>query len=61
MKLTAREQEVVQLVVQGKGNQAIAGALGITPNTVKMYLDKIYRKLGVPNRTGLAVWAAKRK
>jgi len=51
--LTKREAEVVQLVSQGLPNRAVAGELGVREGTVKIHLHNIYRKLRVPNRTGL--------
>lgn len=52
--LTARETEVLYWVAHGKSNTAVAGILGITLNTVKKHLDRIYQKLGVENRTAAA-------
>jgi DNA-binding CsgD family transcriptional regulator len=51
--LTRREAEVAQLVSQGLANKAVAGQLGLQEGTVKLHLHNIYRKLRVPNRTGL--------
>jgi len=48
--LTAREAEVLRLVVAGKSNREIAEALVISPKTVARHLDSIYRKLGVSSR-----------
>jgi DNA-binding CsgD family transcriptional regulator len=50
-RLTARERQVLERVVLGKGNDAIALDLGIAPATVAKHLEHAYRKLGVPNRT----------
>jgi DNA-binding CsgD family transcriptional regulator len=50
-KLTARERQVLEQVIVGKGNEAIALELGIAPATVAKHLEHAYRKLGVPNRT----------
>lgn len=52
--LTARESEVLYWVAHGKSNTAVAGILGITLNTVKKHLDRVYQKLGVENRTAAA-------
>lgn len=49
--LTAREREVMALVVTGMLNKQIADRLGIAEITVKVHLQSIYRKLGVSNRT----------
>lgn len=56
-KLSFREQQVVNLVAQAKLNKEIAHELHLTEGTVKEYLNRIFRKLGVSNRTALAVWA----
>ena len=52
-RLTSREMEVAQLVSQGLANKTVAGHLGLREGTVKIHLHNIYRKLRVPNRTGL--------
>jgi DNA-binding NarL/FixJ family response regulator len=49
-RLTARECEVMEHVVQGKRNLDIARSLFITLATVKRHLDSAYRKLGAQNR-----------
>jgi two-component system nitrate/nitrite response regulator NarP len=38
-------------------NRNVASELGITEGTVKVYLHRIYEKLGVSNRTELAIYA----
>ncbi|MDP9342399.1 MAG: tetratricopeptide repeat protein, partial [Actinomycetota bacterium] len=52
--LTATEERVASLVVQGNTNQQVADALFMSVNTVEWNLSKIYRKLGVRSRTELA-------
>lgn len=42
--VTRKERTVVDCVVKGMSNQEIAEALAISPNTVKMHLQNIYRK-----------------
>jgi len=49
--LTERELEVLRLVAAGAPNSRIAAQLWITEQTVKFHLSKVYRKLGVSNRT----------
>lgn len=49
--LSAREQEVLEVLAQGASNQEIADALVIAPNTVKRHVQAILAKLGVSNRT----------
>ena len=55
--LTAREQEVLQLVGQGLTNRVIARALYITDNTVKIHLRNILEKLHLHNRVQAATYA----
>lgn len=49
--LTAREEEVLRLVVEGLSNKAIATRLGIAVGTVKSHLKPIFDKLQVQSRT----------
>ncbi len=55
--LTAREEEVVQLVVAGAPNREIATRLNVSVATVKRHLTNIFEKLGVTSRLELAVFA----
>jgi DNA-binding NarL/FixJ family response regulator len=55
--LTDREVQVLRLASQGKTNNGIAYALGISEKTVEKHLDSIYRKLDVRSRTEAAVMA----
>jgi two-component system, NarL family, nitrate/nitrite response regulator NarL len=55
--LTAREREVMHLVGQGLSNRAIGARRTLTEGTVKNHLHSIYEKLGVRNRTELALLA----
>jgi DNA-binding NarL/FixJ family response regulator len=55
--LTPREIDVLQLLVEGLTNQAIAQVLGISTGTVKSYVQTILRKLDVSDRTQAAVRA----
>ena len=56
--LTPRERELVELVRQGLRNRDIAGRLGVTEGTVKVYLHSIFDKVGVASRTELAIRAS---
>ncbi|WP_310476803.1 response regulator transcription factor [Sandarakinorhabdus sp.] len=49
--LTPREVEVLGLLAAGQANKEIARALGVSPNTVKTHLTRLYEKLGVSSRT----------
>jgi DNA-binding NarL/FixJ family response regulator len=50
LPLTARERELVSLVLQGDSNKQIAGKLGISEQTVKNTLSNAYARLGVQSR-----------
>lgn len=55
--LSNRERELIRLVRQGLKNREIAGRLKTTEGTVKAYLHAIFDKVGVENRTELAMKA----
>jgi two-component system nitrate/nitrite response regulator NarL len=56
-RLTAREREVLTLVVTGYTNKDIAQKLSISEDTVKHHLTSIFDKTGVSNRLELALFA----
>jgi two-component system NarL family response regulator len=58
--LTARETEILRLIVAGLANPAIAGRLAISEGTVKGHVNSIFFKLGVDHRTQAAVAALRR-
>lgn len=51
--LTVREKEVLQLILSGKSNREIAGALYISENTVKTHIRNIFSKYDVSSRVEL--------
>jgi DNA-binding CsgD family transcriptional regulator len=55
--MTAREREVLELVSTGLSNKLIATRLGISEATVKAHLTRIYKQIGVVDRTQAAMWA----
>ncbi len=55
--LSSRERQIIQLIQQAKSNKEIAYELSLTVGTVKEYVYRIFRKLGVTNRTELALWS----
>jgi two-component system nitrate/nitrite response regulator NarL len=55
--LTPRERDLIDLVRRGMRNREIAEELGVTEGTVKVYLHALFDKLGVDNRTELAMRA----
>jgi len=56
-QLSAREMEVLQLIVEGYSNPDIAAALYLSPNTVKTYVRSLMNKLAVNDRVQAAVVA----
>lgn len=59
-ELTDREADVLLWLVNGKSNKEIAEILGISSRTVNKYLDHVYVKLGVENRTAAAMVTMRR-
>jgi DNA-binding NarL/FixJ family response regulator len=57
VELTAREREVLRLVVDGLANKQIARRLGISEKTVKGHLTNLFQRIGVADRTQAALWA----
>ncbi|MCY4332451.1 MAG: response regulator transcription factor [Cyanobacteria bacterium MAG CAR1_bin_15] len=56
-KLTAREQQVLQLIVQGHSNREIGESLHLGISTVKTHVGQLLDKLGARDRTQAAVQA----
>jgi len=52
-RLTEREREVVELLIQGLTNKEIAGRMNISPNTVRAFIRMVMGKLGVSTRSGI--------
>jgi DNA-binding NarL/FixJ family response regulator len=52
--LTARQQEILEMVVEGLSNAQIAGPLYLSESTIKQHLRAAYKALGVRNRTEAA-------
>jgi len=61
--LTARERDIVKLIVQGQGamNKELADRIFISERTLRNHLTTIYQKLGVGNRLELYVYATRHK
>ena len=57
--LSAREVEVLQMIAYGATNREVAEKLQISPQTVKTYLERIFTKLGVSDRTRAVAVALK--
>ena len=58
--LSERETQILQCLVAGDSNKAIANRLHVTEATVKVHLKSILRKIQVRNRTQAAIWALNR-
>jgi two-component system NarL family response regulator len=59
-ELTARELEVLGLIVRGQSNKEIGGSLSISEATVKTHINSILSKMGVSDRTQAATSAIQR-
>jgi DNA-binding CsgD family transcriptional regulator len=55
--LTPRERQVLELLAEGRSNQAIADALFLSPLTVKNHVASIFAKLGVGSRAAATAFA----
>ncbi len=57
ISLAPRERQLIRYIREGLRNWEIAERLGVKEGTVKVYLHSIFEKLGVSNRTELAMSA----
>jgi DNA-binding NarL/FixJ family response regulator len=57
--LTAREKEILTLLIDGQTNEKIAENLFISPRTVRSHIKNIYSKLQVHNRAEVVAKALK--
>jgi len=55
---TQRQKAVLECLSRGESNKAIARRLGIREGTIKIHVQRIMRKLGVANRTQVAIACA---
>ena len=55
--LTTRELEILELVLDGYTNRAIAAEISISEKTVEFHLDNIYTKTGARTRLLAGLWA----
>jgi DNA-binding NarL/FixJ family response regulator len=60
VSFTSREQQVLNLLLDGNSNREIAKSLMIEERTVKSYVTKLMQKMGVKNRTALTMRAQDR-
>jgi len=56
-KLSSREREILQLVVEGKSSADIAQTLFLSPKTVETYRSRLMQKLGISDLPGLVKFA----
>jgi DNA-binding NarL/FixJ family response regulator len=56
-QFTARETEVLKLLVAARSNREIARTLGLEERTVQAHVAKLMRKVGVENRIALSMYA----
>jgi two-component system response regulator DegU len=57
--LTKREKEIIKHVLMGKTYPEIGKDLGIKKGTVMNHMQHIFIKLGMSNKTEVAIWAVK--
>lgn len=60
LELTARERQVLELILRARSNREIAEELGIEERTVKAHVGRLMRKTGADNRIGLSIRALSR-
>jgi DNA-binding NarL/FixJ family response regulator len=60
VSLTQRERDIVQLIVDGHSNKALASALGIAHQTAKNHVRHVMAKVRVNSRVQLCAWAIER-
>jgi len=59
-KLTQREREVLQYIVQGKSNREIAAVLHLSVNTISVHRANLMQALGIHRTADLVVYALRR-
>lgn len=52
--LTPRQKDIARMISQGRSNKQIAEATHLAEGTVKMHINRIFRRLKIPNRATLA-------
>jgi DNA-binding NarL/FixJ family response regulator len=56
-RLTPRELEILQLILAGHTNKAIATEIFVSEKTVEFHIDNLYTKIGVRTRLMAGIWA----
>ena len=59
-ELSRREREVLELLCEGLDDKAIADRLGLSGNTVRNHVSRLYAKIGVNRRSAAVIWARER-
>ena len=59
-ELSRREREVLELLCDGLDDRAIAERLGLSGNTVRNHVSRLYAKIGVNRRSAAVIWARER-
>ncbi|MFZ1170354.1 MAG: LuxR C-terminal-related transcriptional regulator, partial [Bradyrhizobium sp.] len=60
-RLSQRELEVAMMICEGLPDKVIAYRLGVEPSTIRTYLKRIFDKLGVHRRSGIAAAFARQR
>ncbi len=58
-QLTDKERQIVELLIQGKTNKEIGRELGLAEQTIKYYLNQLFKKTGCSNRAALVSYLSK--
>ena len=58
--LSGREREVLELLCEGLDDKAIADRLGLSNNTVRNHIARLYSRIGVNRRSAAVIWARER-
>jgi len=58
--LSPREREILDLICDDMDDAAIAGRLGLSRNTVRNHVARLYAKIGVNRRSGAVIWGRER-
>lgn len=59
--LTPRQRQILDLIVAGQSNKAMARVLDVSEGTVKVHVAALLRVLGVQNRSAAAAWGARHR
>lgn len=61
IRLTRRQQQIVDAIARGMRNKEIAHELGLTLGTVKVYISQLGTRIGITGSREICVWALSRK